>query len=289
MTDKTKSVLFALITILLWSSAFPLTKVATAYIAPNALGFLRCSIAALILVVIGIINKIKLPRKPIHVLLFFISGGLGFTLYMITFNTGMLTLSSAMASLVIATTPVLTAIGASIIYKERIKPLGWACIATAFLGVAILLLWGSHLSLSSGCIWILCASSVFCGYNLMNRKLLSMGYNSVECVTWSILCGALLLLPFAPAAAAQAAGATWEALLTVVYLGAMPSAAAYLFWSRAFSMAKKTSDVTNFQFLTPLVSTVLGFIILGEIPGVSTLVGGVIIISSIVLFGLKGR
>jgi drug/metabolite transporter (DMT)-like permease len=55
------------------------------------------------------------------------------------------------------------------------------------------------------------------------------------------------------------------------------------------SLAKKTSDVSNFQFLTPLLSTVMGFAMLGEIPTAMTMVGGLIIIASIVVFGLKGK
>lgn len=289
MKDTSKSAILAFTTVFLWSSAFPLTKVATEYIDPNQLGLLRCTIAAVILLIIGRIYNIKPPKKVKHVPLFFLSGGLGFSMYMITFNTGMLTLSSAMGSLIIATTPVLTAIGATFLYKEKIKPIGWVSIACAFGGVAILLLWGNDLSYSTGIWWTCGAAFVFCCYNLLNRKLLAMGYNAIECVTWSMTCGAILLSPFAFTAVAQASQATLPALAVVVYLGSMPSATAYLLWSKAFSMAKKTSDVTNYQFLTPLISTLLGLIILGEIPGLETIAGGVIIIVSIVVFGLKGK
>ena len=42
-------------------------------------------------------------------------------------------------------------------------------------------------------LWTLGAAVSFCGYNLINRKLSSMGYNALEIVTYSMLCGALLL------------------------------------------------------------------------------------------------
>lgn len=289
MRDTTKSALLAFTTVFLWSSAFPLTKVATEYIDPNQLGLLRCTIATIILLIIGKVCNIGLPKKIQHLPLFFISGGLGFSIYMITFNTGMLTLSSALGSLIIALTPVLTAIGATFLYKERIKLVGWMSILCAFLGVAVLLLWGGEVSYSVGIWWTCAAAFVFCCYNLLNRKLLSMGYNAIECVTWSMTCGAIWLLPFMGEAIVQAQSASMSALLVVLYLGSMPSATAYLLWSKAFSLAKKTSDVTNFQFLTPLISTALGLIILGEIPGVSTIIGGTIIVISIVIFGIKGK
>lgn len=289
MGTKTKSGILAFLTVFLWSSAFPLTKVATEYIDPNQLGLLRCTIASVILLIIGKVCHIKLPKKATHIPLFFLSGGLGFSMYMITFNTGMLTLSSSMGSLIIATTPVLTAVGATFLYKERIKPIGWMAILSAFFGVAVLLMWDGSASYSVGIWWTCAAAFVFCCYNLLNRKLLAIGYSAVECVTWSMTCGAVLLIPFVGEAIVQAGNASISALLVVLYLGSMPSATAYLLWSKAFSLANKTSDVTNYQFLTPLISTLLGLIILGEVPGMSTFIGGTIIIVSIVVFGFKGK
>ncbi len=292
MKSTTKSAIFAFITVFLWSSAFPITKFATAAFTPNVLGLLRCSLAAVILLAIGRINRIHGPKKKEHILLFLLSGGLGFSLYMIFFNSGMLTLTSATSSLIIATTPVLTAIGASWLYREKIKPIGWCSIAAAFLGVAVLLLTDTSkggLSGGMGLFWTMAAAFVFCCYNLMNRKLLSMGYTAVECVTWSMVCGALWLLPFAGQAIPQVMAAPAYSIIATIYLGAMPSATAYLLWSNAMSLAKKTSDVSNFQFLTPLLSTAMGFAMLGEVPTFITVVGGVIIIASIVVFGLKGK
>ena len=300
MKSSTRSALLAMTTVFLWSSAFPITKIAAQAFTPNALGLFRCTLAASILLGIGWKNHLQKPKKPAHILLFLLSGGLGFTLYMLFFNTGMLTLNSAVASLIIAATPVLTAVGASLLYREKIRPAGWCAIAAAFSGVAVLLLSditgsgisGSEITIGSGLLFMIGAAIVFCGYNLLNRKLLSMGYTAVETVTWSMVCGALLLLFFLPQTLSQigqAVSSCFPALLAAVYLGAMPSATAYLLWSRAFFLAEKTSDVTNYQFLTPLLSTAMGFAMLGEVPSLSTIVGGLIIIASLVIFGMKGR
>ena len=132
MKSSTKSALLAIATVFLWSSAFPITKIAAQAFTPNALGLFRCTLAAGILLGIGCKNRFSKPKKPAHMLLFLLSGGLGFTLYMLFFNTGMLTLNSAVASLIIATTPVLTAAGASVLYHEKIRPAGWCAIAAAF-------------------------------------------------------------------------------------------------------------------------------------------------------------
>mgnify|MGYP000193700253 FL=1 len=289
MTSEKKKVFgLSFLSVFLWASAFPLTKVAQQQFTSIPLGFLRCTVAAIFLIIIGKCCHIRLPQKK-HIPLFFVSGGLGFTGYMITFNTGILTLTSATSSIIIAITPILTAIVASNLYKEKIKPIGWAAIAAAFIGVLILLLWEGVFSINIGLIWTVGAAIVFCGYNIMTRKLSAMGYNALEIVTYSMICGAILLGLWAGDGLHQLAGASMSHIIALIYLGALPSATAYFTWGKAMSYAERTSEVTNFMFVTPLLSTIMGFIILHEVPNAGTFIGGAIIIISIVVFNLKGK
>lgn len=289
MTSEKKKVFgLSFLSVFLWASAFPLTKVAQQQFTSIPLGFLRCTVAAIFLIIIGKCCHIRLPQKK-HIPLFFVSGGLGFTGYMITFNTGILTLTSATSSIIIAVTPILTAIVASNLYKEKIKPIGWAAIAAAFIGVLILLLWEGVFSINIGLIWTVGAAIVFCGYNIMTRKLSAMGYNALEIVTYSMICGAILLGFRAGGGLHQLAGASMSHIIALIYLGALPSATAYFTWGKAMSYAERTSEVTNFMFVTPLLSTIMGFIILHEVPNAGTFIGGAIIIISIVVFNLKGK
>lgn len=289
MTSEKKKVFgLSFLSVFLWASAFPLTKVAQQQFTSIPLGFLRCTVAAIFLIIIGKCCHIRLPQKK-HIPLFFVSGGLGFTGYMITFNTGILTLTSATSSIIIAVTPILTAIVASNLYKEKIKPIGWAAIAAAFIGVLILLLWEGVFSINIGLIWTVGAAIVFCGYNIMTRKLSAMGYNALEIVTYSMICGAILLGFWAGDGLHQLADASMSHIIALIYLGALPSATAYFTWGKAMSYAERTSEVTNFMFVTPLLSTIMGFIILHEVPNAGTFIGGAIIIISIVVFNLKGK
>lgn len=288
MSQKLKVNMLGFFTVFLWASAFPLTKVAMDHYTPNALGFVRCAVAAIFLLIIGILNHIRKPQKK-DIPWFFLSGGLGFTLYMITFNTGIQTLTSATSSIIIATTPIMTAVVSSKCYGEKINKLGWFTIALAFIGVLILLLWDGVFSINIGLIWTICAAIVFCGYNILNRKLSSMGYTALEIVTYSMFCGAILLAVFSPQGVSQVITAEPKHILSVIYLGAMPSALAYFLWGKAMYLAEKTSEVTNFMFVTPLLSTALGFMLLKEIPNMGTFIGGAIIILSIILFNLKGK
>lgn len=286
--NKKKVIGSCFFTVLLWASAFPLTKVAQEQFSSIPLGFLRCGAASAFLIVIGKLCHIRLPQKK-HIPLFFLSGGLGFAVYMILFNTGILTLTSATSSIIMAISPILTAAAAAKLYGEKIKPIGWAAIFSAFLGVLILMLWEGIFSINIGIVWTLGAAIIFCGYNLMNRKLSAMGYSPLEIVTYSMICGAILLVFWAGEGFRQLAGADMRHIAVLLYLGAFPSAMAFFFWGKAMRYAERTSEVTNFMFVTPLLSTIMGFLILKEVPNGGTFLGGGIIILSILIFNIKGK
>ena len=104
-----------------------------------------------------------------------------------------------------------------------------------------------------------------------------------------MICGAILLGFWAGDGLHQLAGASVSHIIALIYLGALPSATAYFTWGKAMSYAECTSEVTNFMFVTPLLSTIMGFTILHEVPNAGTFIGGAIIIISIVVFNLKGK
>lgn len=60
-------------------------------------------------------------------------------------------------------------------------------------------------------------------------------------------------------------------------LGIFSSAIAYVAWAKAFAKAKQTSQVSNYMFITPFLTSLLGLLI-AEVPDQSTLVGGTIIL-----------
>lgn len=281
--------LYAIGTILLWATAFPFTRIVGKSMDPIPLGTIRCTAAAVFLIIAGLISRIRLPKNFKDGFLLALAGACGFGFYMIFFNTGIMTLTSATSSIVIATTPVMTALAASHIYSEKLTGIGYAAIFCAFIGVGVLLLWSGTLSINVGVIWTLGAAVLFCCYNLLNRKLQAEGYTSMEIMTYAMISAAVILIIAAPSAFSEFAGIRTTDKILTVYMGIVVSAIAYFLWAKAFEHARHTSDVTNYMFLTPLVTTVLGFLMLHEVPDFGTVVGGIMIISSVIVFNLKGK
>ncbi len=288
MSRKLKVNLFSLGTIFFWSLAFPFSKLAMQHFTPYTLGFLRVLIASITLLIIGKFAGNRIPRKK-DLIWFLFSGACGFGFYLFAFNKGIQTLTSASSSIVIAMTPVFTAVAANYIYKEKINAIGWITLFTAFSGVVIMMLKRDSLSINKGILWTLGASILFCMYNLLNRKLSTLGYKAIEIVTYSMIASVFVLSPFALKGYEEIRTANIYNLIVLFILGIFSSAIAYYLWSIALSITENISDVTNYSFVTPFGATILGSIILKEVPGFSTMLGGLIIIISIIIFNKKGK
>lgn len=286
INDNNKVAFFALSTTFLWGSAFPISKIIQEQFGYISLGFLRCTIASIFLLILGRIYKSKFPKKE-DLFLFAMGGATGFAIYMSLFNIGLSTITSATSSVVIALSPVITPVGARFIYGEKLGKKSWLCILSAFIGVLILLLWDGFLSMNIGIIWTLGAVFAFCAYNLVSRALIEKGYNSLEITTYSMSFGAIFLSFSVKDGLYELQTASVSQIFALIYLSILCSATAYLLWGKAMYYAKKTSEVMIYMFTISFISTVLGFVILKEMPNMGTFIGGIIIVGSMTVFQLQ--
>jgi drug/metabolite transporter (DMT)-like permease len=279
--------LYAVCTVTLWASGFALTKVALTFFPANAVGLIRYAVASLVLLPLVIYKKLPPPAYK-DIPLFLLSGAVGFFFYMIAFNKGLETLTSATSSVLIATAPVLTALLAVLLFKERMKALSWVAVSIEFCGVLVLTLWNGIFSIEAGVIWIIVAALLISIYSFLQRRL-TRSYSPLQATAYSIFAGALFLLVFLPEALPLLFHAPLLPLCSVLFMGIFPSAMGYVFWAKALSMAKQTSAVTNYMFLTPFLSTLFGFLMILETPDLPTILGGFIILCGLALFRFGSR
>lgn len=273
---------YAIVTIVFWSLAFVFTRLTLQYFSAFSLGFLRYFIASITLIIIAIIAKMKLPRIK-DIPLFIASGFVGFFAYMIAFNQGQSSVTAATASIVIATGPVITALLARFVYRERLTVLKWIAILIEFCGVLVLTLMNGSFSANKGLLWLLAAAVALSVYNLLQRKL-TKRYSALQVTAFSILLGTCMLAVFLPSALRELPGVPAIQYLYIAVLGIGSSAIAYVAWAKAFQKAKNTSQVSNYMFVTPLLTTVFGFLFAGELPDRATIVGGSIILVGMLIF-----
>ncbi|MDR3076676.1 MAG: DMT family transporter [Synergistaceae bacterium] len=273
---------FAAVTIFGWSLSYVFTRLAMRHFSANSLGFLRYAIASAILAAAMPVFGIRMPAAR-DLWKFAVAGAAGFFAYMVTFNRGAATETSATSSVIIATAPVMTAFLSSVVHKEKLKITQLAAIAVEFTGILTLTLWNGILSVGPGVPWLLGAAAVLCVFNLLQRDIVRT-YTGLQASVFSIFAGALMLAVFAPAAVREVTSATPEYLFYLALLAILPSALSYVLWSIAIERAPGTSQVSNYMFVTPFLASLMGFLVAGERPDLGTVIGGAIVLSGVFIF-----
>ena len=273
---------YAIITIIFWALAFVFTRLGLQYFDVYSLSFLRYLVASITLLVIICFIKINRPKKE-DLFSFILSGALGFFLYVILFNKGTALVSAATSSIIIATVPVFTALLATFFYKEKLKIYQWIAIGIEFMGILVLTLMNGSFSINEGVLWLLIAALCLASYNILQRKL-TKTYSALQASTYSIFFATIMLCIFLPGSINKAIHAPLIQMLYVLILGEFSSAIAYIAWAKAISLTEKTTYVSNYMFVTPFLTTILGFIMINEIPDKATILGGIIILSGLFIF-----
>ena len=272
----------AFIAIFFWATAFVLTKVVLKEVDVTILGVLRYFFASIIVIFILIKQKISLPAlKDIPAFIF--AGFSGYAGYIAFFNMATLLSSPSTLSVINALAPAITAIVAYFIFNEKIKLIGWLSMSISFCGILILTLWDGVLTINKGILYMLAGCLLLSLYNISQRYL-TKKYSSFDVSMYSILIGGVLLVIYSPSSVGNMFNISFSSLILIIYMSIFPSIISYFFWTKAFELAKHTTEVTAFMFVTPVLATLMGIIILGDIPKLSTLIGGVVIILGMILF-----
>lgn len=272
----------AFIAIFFWATAFVFTKVVLKEVDATTLGVLRYFFVSIIAIFILIKEKVSFPNlKDIPAFLF--AGFSGYAGYIVVFNTATVLSSPSTLSVINALAPAITAIIAYFMFNEKIKVIGWISMGISFCGILILTLWDGALTINKGVLYMLIGCLLLSLYNISQRHL-TKKYSSFVVSMYSMLIGGVLLVIYSPSSVGNMFNISFSSLILIIYMSIFPSIISYFFWTKAFELAKHTTEVTSFMFVTPVLATLMGIIILGDIPKLSTLIGGIIIILGMVLF-----
>lgn len=278
---------YAFSAVFFWASAFVSTKIVlqSGQLSAMDLGTLRYFFAGILLIPLAFFCTIRLPDSR-DLPKFAISGILGYTAYMFFFNTASTMISPSTASVINAICPGLTAVFAYFLFSEKISWKGILGLFISFVGILFLSLWNGSFSLNIGILYMFAAAICLSMYNVSQRAFVQR-YNAMETMTYCLLAGSfflllchgksLLLIP-------RLSQQMWGHLL---YLAIFPSILSYYYWAKAMQCCQKTTEVTNFMFVTPMIATLLSFLMIQEFPTWSTYFGGGLILLGMVLFQIE--
>lgn len=284
MSNRVKAIIGALATIAVWATAFPFSKIALQHVDSLTLSVARVVGGAMLMLIIGVVKGLQIPTSWREWGLYIVLGMTGNFVYQVVFNQGLLTIPAATSSIIMALTPMTTALMALVVYKDYMKPIGWLFTITAFAGVAVIILWNGPINVPMGAFWTLFGMILFAIYNIINRGLSLKGHDPITVATWSMFTGAIMALPFVSQSVANIVVAPVSTWLAIMYLACFSSALGFVFWSYALEHAERVSDVTNFMYLSPVVAAIVAAFLLEEYPNMGLYIGAPIILGSLYLF-----
>jgi drug/metabolite transporter (DMT)-like permease len=275
------------VTVLLWASAFPGIRASLSAYAPAHVALLRYGTASLVLGGYAVVTHLRLPAWR-DVPAFVGLGVVGISFYNVALNTGEVTVPSAVASFIIASAPIFMALQAQRFLGERLRPVGWLGIGISFGGVALMSLRSTHGWAVDGHVLLVLAAAVAQSVYSIGQKALLRRYSALECTTYAIWAGTLVLLLFLPGLGNELQAAPLSATLAAMYLGVFPGAIAYVAWAQALA-GLPASRAASFLYVVPVVALGIAWVWLGEVPQVLTLLGGALVIAGVITVNRRGQ
>ena len=221
-------------------------------------------------------------------------GMMGGSIYFLVENMALLHSTASNVSILVSTTPLVTAMLLAIFYKsERLSARQIFGSVLAFVGVVLVVLNGQfilHLN-PLGDALALGASFTWGFYSLFMRRI--MGRYSADFITRKVFFyGLVTILPYFALVHPLNIGLLTSGNMTIwgnlIFLGFVASTGGYLLWNWVMRKLGAVKS-TNFVYLQSLVAMVAGHVILGERITFMAIAGAVILLVGMVLAVRKKR
>jgi len=275
-----------------WAFSFIWFKMANENFRPVAIVFIRLVFAVILLTsYLAYTKRFVKIRKGDHKLFFLLALFEPF-IYFIGESYGLTYVSATVCSVLISTIPVFAAIGARLIFKERLTFLNYSGIILSFLGVVVFVLnRDGSLSYSvNGIALIFLAVFAAVGYNLTLSRLVDH-YSPMYIVNVQNILGALFFLPLFLSMELKPfmeVTLNFRMFIPVILLASFASCGAFILF--AFSVRSLGLMKANvFTNSIPLFTAFFSFLLLGDKLTVQNFIGMVIVITGLSLSQLRGR
>lgn len=276
----------------LWGTSFAAAKVGMWELAPLNLAMLRFVIAASVFGGILLTMPGKKTIETRDIPQFFLLGFLAITSYFYFQYTGLTYTTTINAALIVATSPICTALFGTLLGWERLTLFNALGIAVAFSGVCLIITNGQiadlfHSDTLIGDLLLMLNAIVWAGVTVYGKKLLQK-YRPFTAMAYIHIFGTLLLVPFiffpgpfAPVPlTSQITTITWPTIASAIYLALLCSV--YCYYTYYLAVEKLGAFRTaSFTYLNPLFAVITAVLFLGESFTPYIAAGGTMIIAGV--------
>ncbi|RRJ84336.1 DMT family transporter [Aestuariirhabdus litorea] len=171
--------------------------------------------------------------------------------------------------------PVISVLLEAMAERRKPSPRDFGCAAWVVAGVAIMVPTADGGDIASGVGWGLFSALLFSLRNIAYKRYCSH-YNSSLAMMYQCLVVGLVLLPFGGSAIASLGVEGWSLLLV---LGAIFTATPHTLFSVSLRLLP-VGTASLIMCTVPLYAVLLAALLLGEVPGLQTLVGGAMVLAA---------
>jgi drug/metabolite transporter (DMT)-like permease len=275
----------------IWGWSFLLIKVAVAGMTPTTVAGVRVALGATVLLAVVRARRLSLPRDRRWWRHFGVVALAGSAAPFSLLAWGEQHISSALAAVLNASTPLFAALFGSVLLRERLRPLQMAGLALGLAGVAVVAGLGGEDITGSGLGGEAAAVGAAVGYGISltyTRRHLTPLPPLVAAAGQLVMATAMLAPLAVVTTVRQGLAVTPSRALAVTLLGVFGTGLAYVMVYRLIADmgSTKASVVT---YLVPVVAVAVGVLFLDEDFSFRLVVGGGVVIAGIALVNVGGR
>jgi drug/metabolite transporter (DMT)-like permease len=272
--------------VVIWAVNFSVTKVALEEVHPLAFNAVRFPMAAALLyIVLRLRGAIPMPTRA-ELPRVLALGLLGNLMYQMFFIFGLNRTTAGNASLLLASTPIITALLSASLGHERVRPRVWIGVVGTFAGILLVVL-GGHARVASGPATlvgdlIMFGASIAWAFYTVGSRPLVQRYGALPITAWTLWIGSAGLViaglrEMLRTNWHQVSGLTWAAM---VYAGVLSIGVAYIIWYYGVERLGNTRTST-YSNVVPVIAMTVAWLWLGEVPTAAQLIGTVVILGGV--------
>jgi drug/metabolite transporter (DMT)-like permease len=253
---------------LVWGCSFIFIKLGLEFLTPFGVAFVRCALGAITLLIVVKLMKIDLPKEKSTWYKLWIVAMLLNVIPGILFAYAQLHVTSVLAGIINATTPLATLIVMLIAFREeKLKAEQIYGLLLGGLGVMVVLgIWqGIGDNQLTGVIALLIAVTCYgISFPYSKRNIIPLGLKPEAAATTQLLMAAITLLPFYLYDGISQDNYRPVNVFAMLALGILGSGFAYI-WNFSIIAAAGSSIASSVTYLTPVVAVFVGWLFLGEV------------------------